>query len=132
MAGLQSTAIIDFGAFPGKSDTSLAVASPTIAGTSLVEAWLYPVATADHSADEHMLETIRVIGSAPNAGVGFTIYAFNTSQLSEPTDEFGLLGRAGANLGRGAQDQQNMAAQVGGGQGTRIYGQWTVGWVWNG
>lgn len=101
--GAQGTAILDFGAFPGQSDTSIAVTGQTGIGTgSLVEAWIRPVATADHSADEHMVETLNIVASNISAGQGFTIYGFNTSQLNDPL-----------------------------GQGTRIYGQWNVGWVWN-
>ena len=113
--GAQGTATLDFGAFPGQSDASVAVTGQAnIASGSLVEAWIHPVATADHSADEHMLETLKVFAGNISAGVGFTIYGFNTSDLYE-TDT-ALPGEL---------------ARYGGGKGTRIYGQWTVAWVWN-
>lgn len=73
----QGTAVIDFGVFPGSADASVAVAAAGITGTSLVEAWLYPVATADHSADEHIVDPPRVVAGAPVAGVGFTVYGFS-------------------------------------------------------
>lgn len=96
--GAQGTAVVDFGAFPGSSDTSLVITGQTsISGSSLVEAWIVPVATVDHSADEHLIETIKVVAGEVVAGVGFTIRAINSNTLGE----------------------------------TRIYGQWTVGWVWN-
>lgn len=99
------TATLDFGAFPGKSDASIAITGQAaIVAGSLVEAWIRPVATADHSADEHMVETLKVFAANISAGVGFTIYGFNTSQLNEPDPD--------------------------GGRGTRIYGQWTVAWTW--
>ena len=132
MAG-QGTTTVDFGAFPGKSDTSVAVSAPSIGAGSLVEAWIFPTATADHSADEHMVETIKVFAGNVQAGVGFTIYAFNTSQLNEPLGEFGQgrnhlsTGTAAANSGQGA----NTTVGSVGGRGTRIYGQFTVAWVWN-
>ena len=54
--GAQGTAVLDFGAFPGKSDASVAVTGQAaIVAGSLVEAWIRPVDTADHTADEHML-----------------------------------------------------------------------------
>lgn len=75
------TATLDFGAFPGKADTTVAVTGQTsiIAG-SVVQAWLRPVATADHSADEHLVEELRVSAGAIAAGTGFTIYGTATDQ----------------------------------------------------
>lgn len=132
--GATGTTTLNFGAFPGASDASVAVTGQaSIASGSLVEAWLRPEATADHTADEHMVETLRVVAGAIVAGTGFTIYGFNTSQLNEPLTEFGQgrnhlsTGTAAANTGQGA----NTHARSVGGNGTRIYGQWTVAWVWN-
>jgi hypothetical protein len=126
--GAQGTTTIDFGTFPGASDASVAVTGQTsILSGSLVEAWLYPSATADHTADEHMVESIRVVAGNVQAGVGFTIYAFNSSQLNEPLEYVASLPTliaAGQSLG-------NAAIPAQGGVGTRIYGQWTVAWVWN-
>lgn len=106
------TATLNFGAFPGASDTSVAVTGQAgiIAG-SLVEAWIRPVATADHSADEHMVETLKIFAGNIVAGVGFTIYGFNTNQISE----FPL---------------GNDVALIAAGRGSMIYGQFTVAWVW--
>lgn len=99
----SGTATLNFGAFPGASDASVAVTGQAgILTGSLVEAWIRPVATADHSADEHMVETLKVFAGNISAGTGFTIYGFNTSERNDPR-----------------------------GQGTRLYGQWTVAWVWN-
>lgn len=125
--GAQGTAIVDFGAFPGKSDASVAVTGQaSIVAGSLVEAWLRLEATSDHSADEHLLETIKVSAGNIVAATGFTIYALNTSELFEPLeapkgDRFKALA---------AQSQGGLRESVGG-RGTRIYGQWTVAWVWN-
>ena len=88
-------ATLNFGAFPGSSDTSVAVTGQTgITTSSFVEAWLVPTATADHSADEHIVETIKVIAGNIVNGTGFTIYGVNT------------------------------------GDNSRIYGSWSVSWVW--
>lgn len=123
----QGTTTIDFGAFPGASDASVNVTGQAgILGTSLVEAWLYPSATADHSADEHMLETIKVTAGNIIAGTGFTIYAINTSQLNEPLET------PGASKFRSvAGTSYGFTGNSIGGAGTRIYGQWTAAWVWN-
>lgn len=95
-------ASIDFGVFPGKSDTSLAITGQAgILAGSLVEAWIRPVATADHSADEHMVETIRIFAGNIVAATGFTIYAFNSCEISDAVSN-----------------------------APTIYGLWTVAWVW--
>lgn len=90
-----NTAIVDFGAHPGSTHTALAVASATIGAGSLPEAFIYPLATSDHSADEHMVENVRAWARDVVAGVGFTIH------LTE-----------------------------GPGNSGKIWGKWTVGWVW--
>jgi hypothetical protein len=101
--GAQGTASLNFGAFPGTSDTSVAVTGQaSILSGSLVEAWILPDVTADHSADEHMLETIKIFAGNIVAGTGFTIYGFNDSQV-EPVD----------------------------GLAPRLVGIFNVGWVWN-
>ena len=126
--GAQGTAVLDFGAFPGTSDASVVITGQAgILSGSLAEAWIRPDATADHSADEHMLETIKVFAGNIVPGTGFTIYGFNTSQLNEPL----MPG------GEGAAPTSTVGAQSGdgggriGGVGTRLYGQWRVAWVWN-
>jgi hypothetical protein len=99
----SGTATLDFGAFPGTSDTSVAITGQAlIVAGSLVEAWIRPVATADHSADEHMMETLKVIAGNIVAGTGFTIFALNTNQVTNPS-----------------------------GPSPEIYGQFTVAWAWN-
>lgn len=101
--GAQGTATLDFGAFPGKSDTSVAVTGQAaIVAGSLVEAWVRPVATSDHSADEHLVEELEVAAGNIVAGTGFTVYGLHSPSWPSV-----------------------------GGQGTRLYGQWTVAWVWN-
>jgi len=74
--GAQGTTTVNFGAFPGTTDTSVAVTGQAgIVAGSLVEAWVRMEATADHSADEHMVDPPEVIAGTIVAGVGFTIYA---------------------------------------------------------
>lgn len=88
--------IIDFGTFPGASDTFVDVTGQAgILSTSFVEAWLYPKDTIDHLADEHLVENIKIIAGNITAGTGFRIYGVNM-----------------------------------GGFNSRIYGKWTVNWVW--
>lgn len=125
--GAQGTTTVDFGAFPGVSDTSVVVTGQaSILASSLVEAWLYPIATADHTADEHLVETIIVRAGNIVAGTGFTIYALNYSQVNEPLETAGP-----ARFRTAAASVYGYVAPSVGGRGTRIYGLWTVAWVWN-
>lgn len=116
---------VDFGVFPGGSDASEAVTGQTgILTTSVVQAWLMATDTPDHTADEHVVETIRVTAGNIVAGTGFTIYVSNTSQLNEPlTDHMQPSGKVAG--------QVLVARPSKGGAGTRIYGKWTVGWSWS-
>lgn len=133
--GAQGTATLDFGAFPGKSDASVAVTGQaSIVAGSLVEAWIRPVATANHTSDEHMLETIKVFAAGISAGTGFIIYGFNTNQLNEPVNfplPAGEIQQATATTIAWKTAQPGVEPQGGGGAGTRLYGTWTIAWVWN-
>lgn len=129
----SGTATLDFGVFPGASDASVAVTGQaSIVSGSEVWCWVAPVATSDHTADEHIFETLQVYAGNIVAGTGFTIYGKNTNQLNEPLTEYGQgrnhlsTGTAAANTGQGA----NTHRQSVGGIGTRLFGQWTIGWAW--
>jgi hypothetical protein len=75
------TTTVNFGAFPGASDASVTVTGQgSIVAGSLVEAWIRPEATADHSADEHWVEDLVVVAGNIVAGVGFTIYVRSTDK----------------------------------------------------
>ena len=70
------TTSLTFGAFPGSTDTSVAVTGQAgIVAGSVVMASIRPVATAAHSADEHLAEEIDISAGNIVAGTGFTIYA---------------------------------------------------------
>lgn len=127
--GAQGTATLNFGAFPGSSHASVSVTGQTsIVAGSLVEAWLRPETTADHSADEHMLETLKVFAADIVAGVGFTIHGFNSSEINErEPPQFFEQGNALAGQQRGPRHAANYSE----GKGTRLYGAWSVAWVWN-
>jgi len=123
------TATINFGAFPGKSDAEVTVSGQTgILSNSIGEAFLMAKASADHSSDEHMLESIKVFFDHDTivAGASFKIKAFNTSEINEPLDQVEV------------NQTKPLAAQPlaatwpsRGGAGTRIYGAWNVGWAGN-
>lgn len=127
------TAVLDFGTFPGVSDASVLVTGQAgiIAG-SVVLVQLRPEATADHTADEHLVENMRVTAGAIVPGTGFTIYGVNTSEINEPAlvrsnEGQGSFGAAAAVAWKaipGASVMNN------GGKGTRIWGLWNVAWMW--
>lgn len=118
--GAQGTATLDFGAFPGKSDTSVTVTGQTgIVSGSLVEAWIRPVATSDHTADEHIVDAPVVIAGNIVAGTGFTIYGVARDGIPVPD--------AIPRFERRALDPLQERGRV----APMPYGQWTVAWVWN-
>lgn len=85
----NGTATLDFGALPGKNNTSLAVTGQTaIASGSVVGAWIQPTATADHNADEHLVEGLNVYAGSIVAGTGFTIYVTHDHGTSPAVDHF--------------------------------------------
>jgi hypothetical protein len=128
--GAQGTAILDFGAFPGASDASVSITGQAgIVAGSLVEAWIRPVITVDHSADEHMLETLKVFAANIIAGTGFTIYGFNSGQLNEK--DYPQLYETGQTRAGSPIQAGHHSGNYSEGRGTRIYGKWQVAWVWN-
>ena len=123
----KGSTTVNFGAFPGSSDASVAITGQggILAGSS-VKAWLMATATADHTADEHWVESIAVGVGNIVAGTGFTIYAKNTGTLNEPVSE----GWAEARLDGPGTGTNQIRPDIGGGKGTRLYGQFTVAWEW--
>lgn len=97
----SGSATIDFGSFPGKSDTSIAVTGQSgIVSGSIISAFIKLTATSDHSVDEHLVENIKVFAGNIVAGTGFTIYGINKNSLAND----GIV--------------------------PMLYGQWSVGWNW--
>jgi hypothetical protein len=69
------TTLLDFGPFPGRPDTQFTYSNiPNIGASAIVEAWIFPIATLDHTADEHWVDPPRVYANNVVAGQGFTIY----------------------------------------------------------
>ena len=121
---------INFGAFPGKSDASVVITGQSAILTgSMLNAWIVPKDTADHSADEHMIETIKIFAGNIVAGVGFTIYAFDTNQIGEPElpKRLPRFSGTGQDSGGGKQDVQ---IQNIGGKFPRPYDLFTIAWSW--
>lgn len=79
--GAIGQTVVDFGAHPGASQASVTIVDASILATSMVEAWVGS-ATADHSADEHMLEKLKVAAGSAAVGQGFNIYAEGESDAN--------------------------------------------------
>ena len=78
----QGTAEVNFGAFPGSAyATAVVTGQAAIVSGSLVETWIRPVATTDHSADEHLVDPPRVVAGDIASGTGFTIHAFSNNAV---------------------------------------------------
>jgi len=78
MASGVGTATINFGAFPGSNEASVAVTGQTaISGTSNAEAFFMDDSTSDHTSADHLYAPtfIDLACGVVTAGTGFTIYA---------------------------------------------------------
>ena len=79
--GAAGTALVDFGAGNGKDSASVAVTGQgAIVATSVVQTWIALTATADHSADEHLVEEIEALAGTIVPGTGFTITALTRNR----------------------------------------------------
>ena len=78
MASGTGTATLDFGAFPGSNEASVAVTGQTeILATSKVEAYVMgDDATSDHTAADHRYFSMLcgLSCGTPTVGAGFTVY----------------------------------------------------------
>lgn len=109
--GAQGTVTLNFGAFPGSDEASVAVTGQTgILSGSLVDAWVLPSTTSDHSADEQLVDPIRVMVGNIVAGTGFTVYGY-------PGD----IQTFGQKTAYGPKPDQQAGP----------YGAYNVAWVWN-
>jgi hypothetical protein len=70
----SGTAIVDFGATTNSGCSLVVAGQAGIVAGSLVEAWISPVATVDHTADEHLVEDLHVYAGTIVPGASFTIF----------------------------------------------------------
>ena len=105
----------------------------SILTSNLAEAWLVPVATAEHSEDEHMIAVglMDVIAGPIVAATGFPIVATvrDIPQALRSSGQ-GNISAANATSAQNTRFLGNNAPSVGG-EATRLYGRYTMGWVWN-
>lgn len=126
--GTTGTAVLQFGGFPGASDTSVAVTGQAgIVSTSVVEAWMRLEATGDHSADEHWVESLEVYAGSIVDGVGFTIYGKNVNPISPVHRNAWATSARTVGPGVGVNQVRNTLTN----KAPRLYGQWTVQWRWS-
>ena len=111
-------ATLNFGAFPGASHATVDAAAAGVVASSLIEAWVRGIATADHSVDEHMVETLKVVGVYLSDG-NIRIHGFNTNQVVPPPTHEGDF-----RSGSGSQSFTHPRPVA-----PMIYGQWSVGWA---
>lgn len=123
--GAQGTAILNFGAFPGSSVTSVDVNTVGVVATSAVEAWIRPVVSADHSDIDHVAARIRVVGSFLSND-NIRIYGINENDVIPPFE------------GRKPTGQENTPAsavrphtETSRQNSPMLVGQYNVWWVWN-
>lgn len=108
--GANGSTAVNFGAFPGKGEAEVDVTGQSgYVASSRVEAWVLPIATADHTIDDHVIENIGADARYKVDGT-FTVRAFsmNPPQTRPVTKE----------------RQFNTA------QRALLYGQFTLGWAW--
>ena len=120
--GAQGTATLDFGAFPGASVTNVAVVATGVISTSAVEAWIRPVATADHTAEDHMVVPMRVVGSYLSDG-NIRIMGFNTNDVMPPEERVPVLSKIPL-AGRNNVILKRAPSPM-------LVGQYNVWWAWN-
>lgn len=78
------TAVVDFGAWPGSNEASVAVAGLSeILATDHAEAWFMAEPSLDHTANDHAYAaTLAALScSTPTEYVGFTIHARSVHKL---------------------------------------------------
>lgn len=96
--------VVDFGAFPGSAFASVAIPDAAPADTAaLLLAQVMPVATADHSADEHLVDP-PLVTAVPDGSGNVIISA---------------VPGVGFRLPQPAQDAPDPMP----------YGKWSVGWA---
>ena len=85
MATGLGTSTIDFGAFPGNNEASVAVTGQgSISATSKAEAYIMADdTTSDHTASDHryVAALMGLTCGTPTTAAGFTIYARSTEKL---------------------------------------------------
>lgn len=126
------TTTVDFGAWPGSTEASVTITGQTgILSGSLVEAWILPDTTADHTIGDHIAAPIKVVAHTISAGVGFTITATLQDQQQEPV----MAERGGQTHFQTGTSITTKQARPGnpndiGGWSPMVHGVFNIAWAW--
>jgi hypothetical protein len=123
--GAQGTATLDFGAFPGSSVASVDVAATGVISTSAVEAWIRPVASSDHTVEDHIIAPMRVVGQYLSDN-NIRIYGINTNDVTPPMEPV-IDDRPSTPVTVVARPLIRQERQ----RSPMFVGQFNVWWVWN-
>lgn len=123
--GAQGTATLDFGAFPGSSVTSVDVVATGVISTSAVEAWIRPVASADHTVEDHIIAPMRVVGQYLSDN-SIRIYGININDVMPPMEQV-IDNRPSTPVTVAARPLVRQQRQ----DSPMLVGQYNVWWVWN-
>lgn len=130
----RGVASVDFGAWPGATDATLVVTGQAgILISSVVDARIAAIATADHSVDEHILAAslIDAIATDIVAGVGFTLRVIARHQMPEPLTPPGNNRILQTGAGAAANSfAQGVEGSIGGIDTSRWYGLTSIAWTW--
>lgn len=136
-SGVQGTAVVDFGSFPGGTMASVAVTGQaSILTTSIVRAWIRPADTAVHSADEHIVAAtmIDIVVSDIVAATGFTIHAIARDMGGSPLMPPGIGRKQNSPVTAVANNiliQPTVVGSVGGSTINTHWGTYEVAWSWS-
>jgi hypothetical protein len=122
--GAQGAAVLDFGAFPGSNVATVDVNTAGVVATSAVEAWIRPVASADHTDADHIVAPMKVT-AVFLSNDNIRIYGVNLNDVMPPLEPQPYPGEAG--LGKLRPPYNRLARQ----NAPMFVGQFNVWWVWN-
>jgi hypothetical protein len=120
--GAQGTAVLDFGAFPGSSAGSVDVNTVGVVNTSAIEAWIRPVASADHTDADHIAAPMKVTAMFLSND-NIRIFGFNTNDVVPPVENLPPQ-PPGSKL-------NSPYVRPGRQNAPMFVGQFNVWWVWN-
>jgi len=118
--GAQGTAVLDFGIFPGSSVTHVDVVATGVTSTSAIEAWIRPVASVDHTVEDHSVSPLRVVGQYLSDN-NIRIWGFNTNSVIPPLEPINNRGPNQLHTKKVLRRQNS----------PMLVGQYNVWWVWN-